>query len=199
MKNTALINQASAQIAALSLTALLLSGCTAFTAQPASTVSMNAAESECAGTIEPPYGLEQFSDPALLAKAVGQAEKGGLCEGKTFKVTQPLTVYRVWDSNKSWSQWGNWWSFSPPAGPRDAYRSKNEICPSWSNLDRVTQCRLEVGTVIVIGTGQSAQCSASDKNVLYPPSAETQVFVPNANGNGGERPVASCLADTSWP
>ncbi|WP_124602735.1 hypothetical protein [Burkholderia sp. Bp8963] len=193
------IDRISWQKWSLWVAAFAVAGCTSLAPAPDTTASSNPPQSRCVGTIEPPYGLEQTSNPALLGRAVGQTDKGGLCEGNVFKVTQPLTVYRVWDSSKTWSQYGNWWSFNPPAGPTDTYRAKNEICPSWSRLDRVTQCRLKVGAEIVIGPGQSAQCGASDSNISYPPSPETQVFVPNDGAVDDKRSVTDCLAEIAWP
>src|SRR5260370_30595459 len=194
-----LIDRVSWQRWSISIAALALCGCTSLAPLPGEAISSSAPKSQCVGTIEPPYGLEQASDPSLLGRAVGHAERGGLCEGKVLKVTQPLTVYRVWDSAKTWSQYGNWWNFSPPAGPTDAYRAKNEICPSWSRLDRVTQCHLKVGVEIVIGPGQSAQCGVNDNNISYPPSPESQVFIPNDGADADKRSVTDCLAEIAWP
>jgi hypothetical protein len=134
----------------------ILAGCTPLTSHKEEITSQSGNLSGCAGSIDPPYGLEPINDPVLLGKAVGKVDEGGLCAGQTFKVVQQLTVYRVWDSSKS-NQYGNWWTFSPPVGPKDVYRRKNEICPSWNRLDRITQCRLKVGAEIVIGPGQSGQ------------------------------------------
>ncbi|MGG1949032.1 hypothetical protein AB1286_30205 [Trinickia sp. NRRL B-1857] len=175
--------------------AVSFAGCTAL---PPQQQGASAQQAQCVGAIEPPYGLTPVSDPALLAATVQPPGKGGLCMGEAYQVTQPLTVYRVWDTAKPWSELGKWWSFAPPAGPRDAYRVKNEICPSWSALDQVTQCRLKVGSEIVIGPGQSAACDPKD-NVNYPPSAEIQVYVPNDNSNPGKELVFDCVAKAAWP
>ena len=143
-------------------------------------------------------GLDR-RQPTLLNSALGKPGKGGLCEAKVFQVKQPLTVYRVWDSSKPYSQYGRWWSFDPPACPVDAYRAKTAICASWSKLDRVTQCRLKAGTEIVIGPGQSAQCVGGTDDKSYPPSRETQVYVPNDSTTAGKLQVTDCLADVAWP
>ncbi|CAN7426852.1 hypothetical protein LJR230_002644 [Trinickia sp. LjRoot230] len=164
-----------------------------------STPSPNAPEAACPGSIEAPYGLVEVNDPALLNAALGQPGKGGLCKAKVFKVKQPLTVYRVWDSTKPRAQYGRWWSFEPPAGPVDAYRAKHEICTSWSRLNRVTQCHLKVGTEIVIGPGQSAQCTGGDDDLSYPPSAATQVYIANDSTPAGKAGVHDCLHNASWP
>ena len=116
----------------------------------------------CVGDVmDPPPGLVEAKDEALLTKTLGVSGKGNLCTGKVFKVTYPLTVYRVWNNSKSYTEFGPWWSFSPPQGPRDAYREANAICPEWSALDRMSVCSLKMGAVIVIGPGQSADCTTT--------------------------------------
>lgn len=189
------------RIGCLTVLMLAFGGCTSWApSQPtAATPPSIPTPTQCVGKLEPPYGLTVISDPALLAKTVQPPGKGGLCMGEVFQVTQPLTVYRVWDSSKPWGQYGMWWSFNPPTGPRDAYRVKNEICPAWSKLDQVTQCRLKVGSEIVIGPGQSAQCDSADNNIGYPPSAEIQVYVPNDNSDPSKEFVSDCVAATAWP
>lgn len=183
----------------LAIAGLLFGGCTSPAPQKQAVAGLTPLPTECVGSIEPPYGLMPVNDPALLAKAVMKPTEGGLCMGAVFQVTQPLTVYRVWDSAKPWGEYGTWWSFNPPAGPRDIYRIKNEICPSWSHLDRVTQCRLKVGSEIVIAPGQSAQCGAQDGDVGYPQSAEIQVYVPNDTSDPSKRFISDCVAATAWP
>ncbi|MGN6649303.1 hypothetical protein [Trinickia sp.] len=178
---------------------LALAGCSSMTPPQPTAATPPSPQTECVGKLEPPYGLTVISDPALLAKTVQPPGKGGLCMGEVYQVTQPLTVYRVWDASKPWSQYGTWWSFNPPAGPRDVYRVKNEICPKWSKLDQVTQCRLKVGSEIVIGPGQSAQCDPPDTGISYAPSAEIQVYVPNDNSDPSKELVSDCVAATAWP
>lgn len=187
------------QIGCLTVAVLALGGCTSLAPQQSTGSTPGPTQTQCVGTIQPPYGLTVISDPALLAKTVQPPGKGGLCMGEVYQATQPLTVYRVWDSSKPWGQFGTWWSFDPPAGPRDAYRVQNEICPKWSKLDQVTQCRLKVGSEIVIGPGQSAQCDPPDNGIGYPPSAEIQVYVPNDNSDPSKEFVSNCVAATAWP
>ncbi|RDU98980.1 hypothetical protein [Trinickia dinghuensis] len=201
-----LLNRISLRAGGLTIAALALGACAPLASQQqTATPSLPQAGSQaltqthCAGAILPPYGLTPISDPALVAKAQQPPTKGGLCMGEAFQTTQPLTVYRVWDSSKPLGQYGSWWSFNPPAGPRDAYRVQNEICPSWSKLDRVTQCRLKVGSEIVIGPGQSAQCGAQDNNASYPTSAAIQVYVPNDTSSPSKEFVSDCIAATAWP
>ncbi len=173
----------------------LLAGCAPF---PGGGAGPAIATAGCTGSVNVPYGLAEVTDSNLLGQVVQPAGKGGLCDAKVFKVQQPLAVYRVWDQATPNSQFGRWWSFNPPAGPASAYRSENAICPEWSALNRVEQCRLKVGAEIAIGPGQSALCS---NDVSYPQSATNQVFVPNdtRDPNNMKLEIDDCLADAAWP
>lgn len=184
--------------AGLLLAVLGLAGCAQLSAPPAATANQPSTAASCAGDIVVPYGLSEVSDDAMLKQTVQAPGKGGLCVGRVFRVQQALAVYRVWDSASPNSQYGRWWSFAPPAGPREAYRNANEICPEWSALNRVTQCRLKVGSEIVLGPGQSAQCA---NGKLFPPSPANQVFVPN-DTRDPDHPklvVSDCQPDVAWP
>ncbi|WP_205744408.1 hypothetical protein [Dyella sp. M7H15-1] len=162
----------------------------------ASAVAMTSG-APCAGTVMAPFGLSEVSDPDLLKSALGMAGKGGLCAGKVYRVDQPLTVYRVWDSGNPNAQFGRWWTFNPPTGPLDTFRSAYEICPEWSRLDKIKQCRLKAGQKIVLGTGQSAQCAS---HLSYAQSADLQVFIPNdtRDPNNMVLDVDHCLPDANW-
>lgn len=150
----------------------------------------------CVGdVVTPPAGLVASSDEALLAKAIGAPEAGKLCKGKVFVAEKAVTVYRVWDSAKSYTLYGGWWALDMPKGPRDEYRVKNDICPEWSPLNIMSSCTIKVGTKVVIGPGQSAKCA--DGSVL-PASATNQVFIPNDSRNNVLY-VEGCTAGTVWP
>ena len=56
------------------------------------------------------------------------------------------------------------------------YRNDYEICPSWSPLDRLSVATLKEGSVVVVGTGQSATC---DQYLHYEQSDHVQIFIPN--------------------
>jgi len=149
----------------------------------------------CVGVIEkPPAGLTQSQDDELLSKALGASGDGKLCTGRVYLVEQPVTVYRVWNSAKSYSVYGGWWSFDQPRGPKQEYRENNEICPSWSRLDRMTSCTIKIGTKIVVGPGQSANC----EDFTYPRSAVNQVYIPNDSLNDLIF-IENCTAGVSWP
>jgi hypothetical protein len=154
-----------------------------------------AQNADCVGeVITPPSGLVEVSDDALLASALGAPGKGALCKGKVYRVDKLLTVYRVWDGSKAYTALGRWWSLNKPVGPRDKYRVDNDICPEWSPLDKMNWCIIKIGTKIVIGPGQSAQCASS----LLPASATNQVFIPNDTRNNITL-VEYCSTPTDWP
>lgn len=170
------------------------SGCTASTG-PQSGKALGSDGIACFGSVmEVPPGLDEMKNQALLDEAIGASGQGKLCTGKVFRVTHPLTVYRVWDGSNSNSVYGRWWSFSPPQGPRNAYREANEICAGWSALDRSAACILKVGTMIVVGPGQSADCAGTG----YGKSPVNQIYVPN-DGKAGRIYVEDCISSDSWP
>ena len=151
--------------------------------------------SSCVGdVITPPVGL-QLSAEQPPAGTIGAPKAGALCTGKVFVAMQPVRVYRVWDAAKPYTQYGKWWSFDAPKGPRDTYRLNNAICPEWSPLNQVSSCTLKVGTQVVVGPGQSAECA--DKTLL-PAAATNQVYVPNDSLHNVVA-VENCSAATAWP
>ena len=161
---------------------ILLAGCSQFSAQenqePAS------ATLQCLGNTNlPPRLANQFypvTEPALLAESLGSPEQGKLCQGAVYqaKPKSQVVIYRAWNSTNPKSKLGQWWAFSEPAGPIALYRKNNEICYQWSPLDKLVRCTLKPGAKIVVGTGQSAQCS---QYLSYPASATQQIFVNDAS------------------
>jgi len=134
----------------------------------------------CALPIDrPPAGAVEVVDGELLAQALGAEGKGGLCAGKVYEVRESIAVYRVWASDKAFTETGRWWSFARPTGTRGVYREKNAVCPEWSPLDALSVCRLKVGARFVVGPGQSATC----EKMGYSASATNQVYVPNDGRN----------------
>lgn len=150
---------------------------------------------QCVGIADVPNSLMLTDKTVWGEQAFGRPQKGGLCKGGIYKVKTPLDVYRVWDSSKPWSQFGNWWSFKAPSLTRQAYRINNAICPSWSQLDRVVKCTLKNETEVVVGVGQSVQCSKQDGDIYYPPSPETQIFIPAPVRSA----VGNCTLSPAWP
>ncbi|MDH4263608.1 MAG: hypothetical protein OEV78_11245 [Spirochaetia bacterium] len=149
----------------------------------------------CVGTIiQPPPEILAEVDAkkvkGLLNDASGAKGKGKLCTGKVFIVKKPITVYRVWGKTFE----GQWWSFSYPEGPQDAYRKANNICKEWNSLDKLTVCYLKENSLIVIGPGQSADCKQNGPPYLnYPKSPVNQVYVPVMDL------VGNCTNQVKWP
>ena len=120
--------------------------------------------------------LTEVDRPELVTASLGSAGTGGLCQAKAYKVTQPFEIYRAWNSRKPYSKLGHWWSFSMPSGKIAQYREKYAICPKYSPLDMMVRCSLQEGSIVVLGTGQSASCNAFD----YPASSAIQLYVADA-------------------
>ncbi|MBU2712957.1 hypothetical protein [Zooshikella harenae] len=172
---------------------LLLVGCAGIT--PDKSVLQGIDGIACVGQIaQPPEGIVAEEDKSLLDESLGSTGEGKLCAGKTFVATKPVKVYRVWNSEKDYTQYGRWWSFQIPHGPKQQYREENVICPSWSSLDRMSECTLKPGTKLVVGPGQGANCLSSS----YPKSAVNQVFVPN-DSRKDILYVENCTPGVVWP
>ncbi|WP_428243296.1 hypothetical protein [Gynuella sp.] len=139
---------------------------------------------ECAGTTELPADFQslfsEVEDAALLNSALGSANNGKLCQGQVYQLNADasLTLFRAWNSTNPYSRMGAWWALQKPAGSIAQYRSDYEICYQWSALDALVSCELKPGTKVVIGNGQSAQCS---QYLTYPVSAALQVYLPDAD------------------
>lgn len=154
----------------------------------------------CVGSVDaPPAGAEPLQDKAvaedMFKRALGADGAGSLCTGQLFRATAAIKVYRVWNSEKDYTQFGSWWSFAPPTAPRERYREENAICEDWSLLDRLIVCDMKVGTNFVIGPGQSATCKVGPS---YPKSATNQVFIPN-DGRNDLIFVENCEQKGPWP
>ena len=154
----------------------------------------------CVGTIvAAPEGAKAAGDraaaEAVLQKSLGATDAGSLCTGQVFEAAAPIKVYRVWNSEKEYTQMGGWWSFDPPSGTREQYREQNAVCEEWSQLDRLIVCEIKVGALFVVGPGQSAACKVGPS---YPKSATNQVFIPN-DGRKNEIFVDNCEQKGNWP
>jgi len=137
----------------------------------------------CAGDVLPPANLAEYvvpvNDPDLLAEALGEPNEGKLCQGKVyqFRADALVPLYRAWNSTNPGSQFGTWWAAEQPKGKVADYRADYEICYQWSPIDKMTRCLIKTGTVMVVGTGQSATCS---KYLTYPVSAKKQIYLKDA-------------------
>lgn len=154
----------------------------------------------CAGFIEkPPAGAvleeDQAKVKALLDVAVSPSDKGNLCAGQVFRATEPITVYRVWNSEKDYTRLGRWWTFTAPSGTREAYQDDYIICDGWSRLDQVVACKIKPGANFVVGPGQNVKCDAGKSRAK---SAKNQVFIAN-DGQKNEIFVDGCEPSKPWP
>ena len=178
--------------------ALAISGCAQL---PANLATVAKDESgidglPCVGTIESVApGLVEFGNAPLLAQAQRPSGGGFLCAAKSFAVTQPVRVYRLIDSKQPYSKLGGFWSFDRPTGTREDYRAQFAICKQWSQLDRLIACDVRPGTVIVVGTTQSADCG---EGFIYGKTAANQVFVAN-DGLAGIVHTGACIDQGAWP
>ncbi|WP_432468514.1 hypothetical protein [Agarivorans sp. Z349TD_8] len=148
--------------------------------------SLAKAEPECLGSVALPADMqdqfEVIDDQQLLNQALGKPNQGKLCQGQVYrsKLATQVTVYRAWNSTNPNSQFGQWWAFQQPSGEIAKYRADYEICYQWSPLDKLVRCTLKPQTKVVVGNGQSAECSAY---LSYPVSSEQQIYIDDAENS----------------
>ena len=137
----------------------------------------------CLGSSNLPVNLvtqfEPIKDAQLLKEALGSPNQGKLCQGKVYKskAGAQTTLFRAWNSTNPNSKFGKWWAFQKPSGKVSTYRSEHEICYQWSPLDKLVSCTLKPEIKVVVGTGQSAECS---EYLTYPVSEKQQIYIDNA-------------------
>ena len=126
--------------------------------------------------------FDQIDDETLLNKTLGNSKKGKLCQGQVYKSKKDsqIVIYRAWNSTNPNSKFGKWWAFQKPAGDISKYRSDYEICYQWSPLDKLVSCTLKADTKVVVGTGQSAECS---EFLTYPVSSKQQIYIDDAGNS----------------
>jgi hypothetical protein len=160
----------------------LLFGC-AHLPKPGPEAPTAPAPQACIGSTALPPSLsaqfEPVADEALLAKAVGKEKQGALCQGRVYqaKAEASVVLFRAWNSTNPNSRLGSWWAMEKPEGRIVDYRKDYEICYQWTPLDMLVQCKVKPGAKVVIGPGQSMECS---QYLTYPASARQQVFIDNA-------------------
>ena len=138
----------------------------------------------CSGNSDLPANLknmfEPIEDKPLLSEALGSPNKGKLCQGQVYKSKEEtqISIYRAWNSTNPNSKLGKWWAFQQPVGKISKYRSEYEICYQWSPLDTLVSCTLKPGVKVVVGTGQSAECS---EYLTYSVSEKKQLFIEDAS------------------
>lgn len=166
---------------------------------PLTTASATATADACIGAntlpVQVASAFVEVQDAALLAQAVQPAGKGGLCQAKVYQSTAPVMIYRAWNSTNSGSRIGSWWAFEKASGSVSQYRRDYEICTQYSPLDRLAQCKLKTGSLIVVGTGQSAQC---DQYLTYPASASRQIYMTKEAANSSVNNCEDFDAEFAW-
>lgn len=172
------------------LSLALLAGC-ATTGQPAPALD----EAQACATGTPCKGYIMGLLPAFERVAVDGSEQGqkaaevlkyslkpsgegGLCQGEVWRSKARVSVYRLYDGVNAREK-GRWWSFAPPEGSAEQYRSAYEICPEWNTFTQAVVCQLPASTLIAVGPGQSATCKQSPACLQASPA--NQVFIPDPN------------------
>lgn len=159
---------------------LTLVGCSSYVIEP----EPKKVAPVCIGNPELPQQFasqfEKIKDDKLLQAALGDPEEGKLCQGQVYQnsTNAQITLYRAWNSTNPHSKLGKWWAFEKPAGKISTYRAEYEICYQWSPLDMLVSCTLKPNTKVVIGTGQSAECS---QYLTYPASKKKQIYIADAS------------------
>lgn len=161
---------------------------------PQKTIVKNA---QCIGEVGAPAlyvpWLTEVEDSTLLTQGIAEPERGGLCQGKTYKVNKPFEIFRAWNSNHPVGEKGKWWSFTVPSGEISQYRKEYAICPRFSPLDMMVRCTIKEGVHLALGTGQSAFCN---QFLTYEQSPRIQIFLLDA-----EQSVMDCksyIGTFSW-
>jgi len=109
------------------------------------------------------YAEQQHIYANLIGNALKTEGKGGVYEGKVLKVKKTFPIFRVYTKRENPqtghnNRLGGWWTHVPPAKgiSKSDYRRRYEICESFNHdLDRVVQCRIYPGALLLIGPGQS--------------------------------------------
>ena len=161
---------------------LTVYGCSTY--QLESEVNNSEANQVCVGNTKLPDDIasnfEPIEDASLLKEALGSPKKGKLCQGQAYisKESENIIVFRAWNSTNKNSKFGKWWAFTKPTGKISIYRSEYEICYQWSPLDKLVSCTLIPNTKVIVGNGQSAQCS---EYLTYQVSDTQQIYIENAS------------------
>ena len=109
------------------------------------------------------YAEQQQVYANLIGNALKPEGDGGVYEGKVLKVNKTFPIYRVYTKKGDPktgrnNRFGGWWTHVPPGKgiSKADYRRRYEICESFNrDLDRVVQCWIYPGALLLIGPGQS--------------------------------------------
>ncbi|MCG7534197.1 hypothetical protein [Pseudoalteromonas sp. OOF1S-7] len=169
------MNKSTLYHSAVTTCLMMLAGCNllATSAPPA---QVNTASSCPLPEVEHP-DLAPLPVQSLPEDVIAISGQGGLCNARSYKVTRDFTIWRAWNSTYKGSKFGKWWSLEKPLGPVAHYRAALNICPKYSPLDMLVRCTLKAGSQVVIGPGQSAQCS---DYFTYPQSDTNQLYLADA-------------------
>ncbi|KZN44687.1 hypothetical protein [Pseudoalteromonas luteoviolacea] len=166
----------SIKVFIIAIGAIFLSACAA-TDLTSQKVNKEQITAHCAGQVEQHNNLTLLTNAQIPKGVVQPIGKGGLCTAQVFIAREDVTIWRAWNSEYNGSKLGKWWTFNKPLGSISKYRRENVICPSYSPLDMLVSCKLKAGTEVVVGPGQSAQCS---EYFTYPASKTNQIYVADA-------------------
>lgn len=161
---------------------------------------VSAGELSLPKTLEGKVQVLSSSDPdyakAVVANAIKPAGDGGVSQAVVIKLTEDMTVYRLWngpavkDSRGNTNRMGSWWAFDAPTGPVAGYRNDYEVCNAWNQLTWVATCTLKKGSVVAVGPGQSVSamtCGDPTGKESYPENAaHWQVYIDKAWSRSAE-------------
>ncbi len=109
------------------------------------------------------YAEQQQVYTNLIGNALEPEGNGGVYEGKILKVKKVFPIFRVYTKKGDPktgrnNRFGGWWTHVPPGKgiSKADYRRRYEICESFNrDLDRVVQCWIYPGALLLVGPGQS--------------------------------------------
>lgn len=140
---------------------------------------------------------------ANMPAAVKAEGQGGLVRAVVVRLTEPVTVYRLWSGPQvvndrgQTNRMGQWWSHDAPSGPRETYRADYEVCRAWNELTWVATCTLRAGAVVAVGPGQSvSEETCGSPGEAYPANARLwQTYVDQAWARPEELDCPDLAAD----
>ncbi len=135
------------------------------------------------------YAEQQHVYTNLIGNALKPEGKGGVYEGKVVKVKKSFPIFRVYTKKENLqtgrnNRLGGWWTHVPPGKgiSKSDYRRHYEICKSFNHdLDRVVQCWIYPGALLLIGPGQSVNdetCGKAGESYASDTAKENpQIFI----------------------
>ena len=109
------------------------------------------------------YAEQQHVYTNLIGNALEPEGNGGVYEGKILKVKKIFPIFCVYTKKGDPktgrnNRFGGWWTHVPPGKgiSKADYRRRYEICENFNrDLDRVVQCWIYPGALLLVGPGQS--------------------------------------------